>query len=60
LRDPRDLKTCLTSECFLTTCSSSAILNLVLKRGTVSIFRGGLTSRLSLLSDTPPRIVYHA
>ena|SRR5579872_5341361 len=60
LRDPRDLKTRLTSECFLTNRSSNANLVLVLKRGTVSIFRGGLTGRLSLLFDTLPRIHYHA
>ena len=59
LRDPRDLKSCLASESFLTSRWSSAILKLVLKRGTVSIYRGGLTSRLSLLLDLLPRIVHH-
>jgi hypothetical protein len=60
LRDPRDLRISLTSEWFLTSRWSSAIVKLVLKRGAVSIFRGGLTSRLSLLFDILPRIVYHA
>ena len=59
-RDPRDFKTSLTGECSLTSCSPSATFKLVLKRGTVSIFRGGLTSRLLLLSHIPPRIAYHA
>ena len=60
LRDPRDVKTCLTSECFLANRTSIATLKLVLKRGTVPTFRGGLTSRLWFLFDILPRIVYHA
>ena len=60
LRDPRDLKNCLASEGFLTNRLLSATLNLVLKRSSVSVFRGGLISRLLLLSDIPPRIAHHA
>jgi hypothetical protein len=41
----------------LTNRTSGGILNLVLKRGTAP-FLGGLTSRLSLLSDILPRVVY--
>jgi hypothetical protein len=44
----------------LTHSSSNANLKLVLKRGTVRIFQGGLTSRLSLLSYIPPGPFYHA
>jgi hypothetical protein len=44
----------------LTTCRSSAMLKMVLKRGTVSIFQGGLTSRLLHLHDTLPRSSSHA
>src|SRR5260370_14967096 len=46
LRDPRDVKTCLTREWFLTSPSSDGTLRLVLKRGSVPVFQGGLTSRL--------------
>jgi hypothetical protein len=59
LRDPWDFRITLTSECFLTTCRSSAMLRMVLKRGTVSIFQGGLTSRLLHLQDTLPWISSH-
>jgi hypothetical protein len=54
-----DVKICLSSEWFLMNRSPNAIFNLVFKRGTAP-FLGGLTSRFSLLSDIPPRIVYHA
>jgi hypothetical protein len=60
LRDPRDLRTRLTIEWFLTNRSSDATLKVVLKRGSVPFFQGGLTGRLSLLFDVPPRIVSHA
>jgi hypothetical protein len=59
LRDPRDVKTCLTREWFLTIPSSEGTLKLVLKRGSVSVFQGGLTSRLSFLYGILPWIVYH-
>jgi len=59
LRGPRNLRICLTNERFLTNSSPDANLNLVLKRGTVSIFQGGLTSRLSLLCCILPRIFHH-
>ena len=58
LRDPRDFKTCLSSEWFLTSPSSEGILDVVLKRGTAP-FLGGLTSRLSLLSTIPTRTVHN-
>lgn|SRR5258708_15151419 len=60
LRDPRDVKTCLTQEWFLTNSSAGGILKLVLKRGTVPIFQGGLTGRLSLLSNMPSGVAHHA
>ena len=60
LRDPRDLKTRLANASFLTYGSSSGTLEVVLKRDTVSNFRGGLTSRLLLLFDFLPRIVHDA
>jgi hypothetical protein len=44
----------------LTSLPSDASLNLVLKRGTAPVFRGGLTSRLSLLSAIPPRNFHNA
>jgi hypothetical protein len=50
VRDPRDVKVCLSREWFLTEQLSAGSFKLVLKRGTVSIFQGGLTGRLSLLS----------
>lgn len=53
LRDPRDVKTPLAEEWFLTDPPSSDSFKLVLKRGTAPIFKGGLTGRLSLLSNTP-------
>jgi hypothetical protein len=56
--DLRVIKTCLTSEYFLLNPSSAVIFKLVLKRSTAPIFQGGLTSRLSLLSDILPRVVY--
>jgi hypothetical protein len=58
LRDPRDLRTCLTGEWFLTNRSSDATLKLVLKRGTAP-FLGGLTSRLSLLPNILPGVARH-
>jgi hypothetical protein len=58
LRDPRDLKACLCHEWFLTRPLSLGILKLVLKRGSVSFFQGGLTSRLSFLSNLLPGSVY--
>src|SRR5271166_3010247 len=58
LRDPRDVKTCLTRGRFLTDPSSSGTLKVVLKRGAAPIFQGGLISRLSLLCDILPRIAY--
>jgi hypothetical protein len=42
----------------LTKRSSDASLRLVLKRGTAP-FLGGLISRLSLLSNILPRIIFH-
>jgi len=60
LRDPRDVKICLTRDWFLTSRSLDATLKVVLKRGTVPVFQGGLTGRLSLLSGILPRIVNHA
>ncbi len=58
LRDPRDLKTCLYGEWFLTDPSSNGILKVVLKRSPVPSFQGGLTGRLSLLCDILSRVVY--
>ncbi len=60
LRDPRDVKTCLTRARFLTDMSPNGTVKVVLKCGTAPIFQGGLISRLSLLRDIPPRIVHHA
>ncbi len=60
LRDLRDIKTRLTREWFLTSPSSNGTLKLALKRGTAPIFQGGLTSRLSLLSNILPGIAHHA
>lgn len=60
LCDPRDVKTCLTREWFLTSPSPDGILKLVLKRGSMPVFQGGLTSRLSLLSNTLPGVAHHA
>ncbi len=60
LRDPRYLKSCFVGQRSLTNPSPSATVKLVLKRGTVSIFRGGLISRLSLLFDFLPWIAHHA
>ncbi|MCU1304387.1 MAG: hypothetical protein JWQ87_4671 [Candidatus Sulfotelmatobacter sp.] len=57
LRDPRDVT---TREGFLTISSSDGILKLVLKRGTVPISQGGLTSRLSFLSNVLPGIAHDA
>src|SRR6267154_3344839 len=58
LRDPRDVTTCLIQEWFLTNSSTDGMLKLVLKRGTAPIFQGGLSGRLSLLSNILPRVVY--
>jgi hypothetical protein len=60
LRDPREVKTCLTRAWFLTDPSPNGTLKVVLKRGTAPIFQGGLMSRLSFLRNIPPRIVQHA
>src|SRR5580698_1261680 len=60
LRGPRDVKTCSASECFLTNRSTEGILRSVLKRGTVRLFRGGLNSRLSLLSSILRGVARHA
>ncbi len=60
LRDPRDVKTCLTQEWFLTNSSAGGTLKMVLKRGTAPIFQGGLTGRLSLLSNMPSGVAHHA
>jgi hypothetical protein len=60
LRDPRDVKTCLSREWFLTSPSSDGTLKLVLKRGTVPLFQGGLTSRFSLLSNILHGVAHHA
>ncbi|PYX27728.1 MAG: hypothetical protein DMG77_18170 [Acidobacteria bacterium] len=60
LRDPRDIKTCLTRAWFLTDRSSDGTLKVVLKRGTALVFQGGLTSRLSFLPDILLRGLYHA
>ena len=60
LRDPRDFRTCLTREWFLTNLSSNGILKLVLKRGPIPVFQGGLTGRLSLLPDIPLGIADYA
>jgi len=59
LRDPRDLRNCLTREWFLTNRTSGGILNLVLKRGTAP-FQGGLIGRLSHLSYILPGVPHHA
>jgi hypothetical protein len=48
--DPREVKVCLSREWFLMEQFSAGSFKLVLKRGAVSIFQGGLTGRLSLLS----------
>src|ERR1700733_5951605 len=56
LRGPRGPRNCLNNERFLTNSFPDGSLKLVLKRGTVSIFQGGLTSRLSLLCCILPRI----
>src|SRR5438105_4594271 len=53
LRDPRDVKTCLTQEWFLTNSSAGGTLKMVLKRGTAPICQGGLTGRLSLVANMP-------
>jgi hypothetical protein len=58
VRDSRGVKTCLTGEWFLTGASPDGTLQLVLKRGTVPVFQGGLTSRLSFLSAILPRVDY--
>jgi hypothetical protein len=50
VRDPREFRVCLSREWCLTEQLSAGIFKLVLKRGAVSIFQGGLTGRLSLLS----------
>lgn len=55
--DPRDVKTCLTCESSLTSAPSDSSLKVVLKRGAVSVVRGGLTGRLSLLCDIWPKVV---
>jgi hypothetical protein len=60
VRDPRDVKTCLTGEWFLTSPWSDSSMKVVLKRGTVSVVRGGLTGRLSLLSNILPGVAHHA
>jgi hypothetical protein len=60
LRDPRDVRTCLTREWFLTGPSSDGILKLVLKRGTAPSFQGGLIGRLSFLSDILAGVAHHA
>ena len=60
LRDPRDVKTCLTHGWFLTRPSSDDSLKLVLERGTAPIVQGGLNGRLSLLSNILPRVAHHA
>jgi hypothetical protein len=44
----------------LTSPSPVATLEVVLKRGTVPVFEGGLNSRLLLLFDILPRVVNHA
>src|SRR5580704_4262458 len=54
LRDPQDVKTCLTREWFLTSPSSDGTVKLVLKRGTVPVCQGGPSGRLSLLSNILP------
>ena len=59
LRDPRDLRVALTSECSLTNRSSDAKLNLVLKRGTSTIPRRPPWPPFAF-SGIPLRIVYHA
>jgi hypothetical protein len=55
-----EVKICLTREYFLLKRSSDGTFNLVLKRGAVPIFQGGLISRLSLFSAIPSRIVHNA
>src|ERR1700731_1144979 len=59
LRDLRYVKACLTREWFLTRPSSNGTFRLVLKRGSVSVFQGGLISRLSLLSNIPLGVAHH-
>jgi hypothetical protein len=56
----RNTKSILTGEWFLTNRTSDGTLKLVLKRGTVSVFRGGLTGRLSLFPDNLPPVAFHA
>ena len=60
VRDPRDLSTLVARNSLLTHRSSAGNLKVVLKRGPITIFQGGLTSRLSLLHDILPPVVYHA
>ena len=57
LRDPWDIRTCLSREWFLTSRWWGGILKLVLKRGTAP-FLGGLTGRLSFLSAILHRVVH--
>ncbi len=59
LRDPRAIRTRLSCEWILTRPSSNATLKMVLKRGPAP-FLGGLTGRLSILSDLHLRSLIHA
>jgi len=54
------VRSCLTRECLLLNPPADANFKSVLKRGTVPVTEGGLTSRLSLLFDILPRVIYHA
>jgi hypothetical protein len=60
LRDPWDVKSHLSGGRFLTNLPADDTFRLVLKRGTVSVFEGGLIGRLSLLAYIPQGITRHA
>jgi len=59
ITDSLGVRTCLTRDYFLLNRSSDATFKLVLKRGPVSVFQGGPTSRLSLLPDILPGVAHH-
>jgi hypothetical protein len=60
LANPRKVRGFSWREYFLTEGTPNGGLDLVLKRGLLSNFQGGLTGRLLLLLEIPPRIVLHA
>jgi hypothetical protein len=60
INDLHSVRTSLTCEYFLLNTSSDATLKLVLNRGPVPHFQGGLASRLSLLFDILTGAAHHA